>query len=67
MSLIIVKDGKEPMVREAMAYVERLGIPSTQIRRLTVDAQVGQPLVVGLELFVPVATGGITRPSRVSI
>jgi hypothetical protein len=55
MSVIIVKDGKEPMVHEAMAYVESLGIPATQIRRITVDAKVGQPLVVGLELFVPVA------------
>jgi hypothetical protein len=53
MSLILVKDGNEPMVHEAMAYVESLGIPAAQIRRITVDAKVGQPLVVGLELFVP--------------
>lgn len=53
MKYVIVKDGGEGPLAMATAYVESLGIPRHQVRRITVDGEVGQPLIVTVELFVP--------------
>lgn len=63
MKYVIVKDGTEDMIRHAVTYVESLGIPRGQIRRVTVDTEVGQALTIGLEIFVPVAEK-ISAPDR---
>ncbi len=53
-------DGSESMLAEALAYLARRGLPSSEIRSLEILGEVGTPLRLRVELFVeeaPAATG----------
>lgn len=44
--------GNEPILEEALAYLERRGIPRGEIRRLEIAAEVGQPITLTPTLYV---------------
>lgn len=52
MSRQIVKNGKEPLLREAVAYLERRGIPASDIVAVRMDAEVNRPLRLSVDLYV---------------
>lgn len=44
--------GNEPVLQEALDYLERRGIPKAHIRSITVDAEIGQPIRIDVSLFM---------------
>jgi hypothetical protein len=53
MSIKICKDGTEPVIREALQYLERRhGLPGSQIQSVSVYAKVNEPIVITVTLFV---------------
>lgn len=53
MIFVTVKDGNEDLIARAVQWLDEIGIPREQIRRVSVEGQVGQPLVVSVNLYVP--------------
>lgn len=52
MTIKIVKNGKELGIGEAMAYLTRRhGIPDTDVRMLAVEGEVGQPLLITVQVY----------------
>lgn len=47
-----VRNGSEPLIREAIEYLERQGITHNQIHRLVIDAEVGEPITITPTLYV---------------
>lgn len=52
MSIKVVSTGKEPLIRDAVAWLEERGIKPAEIRSVSVDATVGQPLTLSVVLIV---------------
>lgn len=44
--------GNEPILQEALDYLERRGIPKAHIRSITVDAEIGRPVMIDVSLFM---------------
>jgi hypothetical protein len=47
-----VRNGDEPIIREAIEYLERRGIPRGEIRRLEIVAEVDEPITITPTLYV---------------
>jgi hypothetical protein len=45
-------NGSEPIIAEALAYLERKGIEKKQVRRISIDAEVGAPLLISVDFFL---------------
>jgi hypothetical protein len=62
----IVQSGSEPIIAEAIAYLERLGIPRVDIRALTIEAEVGDVITITPTLYVrkerPQLSGSVKCP-----
>lgn len=50
---IKVVTGSGPLLSGALAWLERRGIPAREIRTVSMHAEVGDPLVLTVELIVP--------------
>lgn len=44
--------GREPVLAEALAWLETRGIKPNEIRAISMDAEVGEPLVMKVTLLV---------------
>jgi hypothetical protein len=44
--------GREPVLAEALAWLESRGIEPKEIRAISIDAEVGEPLVIKVTLLV---------------
>jgi hypothetical protein len=52
-SIIIAKDGTEPVIGEAVAYLERrYGLPAKDIQAVNVYAKAGDPIAITVTLFM---------------
>lgn len=52
MSRRIVRTGQEPILREAVDWLESKGIPATSIRAVSMDAEIGQPMSITATFYV---------------
>lgn len=52
MTLRVVKTGQEPILREAVDWLEGKGIPATCIRAVSMDAEIGQPMTITATFYV---------------
>jgi hypothetical protein len=50
---IKVVTGSGPLLSSALAWLERRGIPAREIRAVSMDATVGRPMILTVELIVP--------------
>lgn len=67
MTLRIVKTGQEPILREAVDWLESKGIPAKCIRAVSMDAEIGQPMTITATFYVDepeeVGSSFITLPN----
>lgn len=47
-----VVTGSEPILAEALAYLARKGIPATDIRGISMDAEIGKPALITVTMYV---------------
>lgn len=52
MPKLALTTGNEVLLREALAYLERRGLPPGDIRSVKIDGEVGQPLMLTVQLYV---------------
>ncbi len=50
--LIHIQSGDEPMIAEAVRYMEGLGVPRADIRSLSVGGEVNGPMTIITEIYV---------------
>lgn len=61
MSRILVKDGEEDQLKPAMDYLDSLGIPRSQIRRVVINGEINQMLTIEVTLYVEEVTAELLR------
>lgn len=47
-----VRSGSEPMIEQAIRYLEGKGIDRRNVREVVITAEVGQPLMLDVSLYV---------------
>jgi hypothetical protein len=52
MGIRVVGNGKDPLTRPALEYLEALGVPARHIRRIRLDSPVGDYQTITVTLFV---------------
>lgn len=64
MSLIVCQGGKEPTIREAIDYLERkYGIPAGDIRAVSVNGEVGNPILITVTVYQQDEVGFTAEPA----
>jgi hypothetical protein len=49
---LVVLDGQDPITRPVLRYLQCLGVPARDIRRIEVDSEVGQPQLITVTIMV---------------
>jgi hypothetical protein len=61
---MIVKNGDEFPIAAAVKYLNGLGIPSRDMRSVTIDGEVGSPVMITVSLYVDTEAPGVPDKSH---
>ena len=53
MSVKVVSSGQAPLIRNAVNWLESRGIAPSEIRSVSIEAEVGEPMFLSVVLVVP--------------